>query len=156
MKRSLRAAPGALMLLAWALVGPACVTRPMPPWDVTAPGWERRGFDALWRPDAKSAEVAGDLLVAEHPDGSRWIQFSKQGLPLVVARSDASGWEIGSPMRKRVFRGAGRPPGRIVWFRVGRDGAEVVADPGWRTSRDGRGGWILERTRTGERLEVVP
>lgn len=158
MKRTLRAALGALPLLALAFAGPACVTRPMPPWDIAAPGWQRHGFAAVWRPDSQSPEIAGELLLAEHPDGSRWVQFSKQGLPVVVARSGAAGWEIGSPLRKRTFRGTGRPPGRIVWFRIRRDGPGSGTDGGWTatTGPDGRGGWILERARTGERLEVVP
>lgn len=149
------------MLLRWGFVAlllglMGCRTRPMTAWDLSQPGWNVREVPAAWRPEASAPELTGELLVAQHRDGARFIQFSKQGVPVVTARSDAAGWELNSAFRKGGYRYPGRPPGRLVWFHV--DGLPPSQPPpgsGWALTVDAEGGWILDDPGRGERLEAA-
>ncbi len=149
------------MLLRWGLVGlllglTGCRTRPMKAWDLSQPGWVVREVPAAWRPEASAPELTGELIVARHAGGARLVQFSKQGVPVVTARSDAAGWELNSALRKGGYRYPGRPPERLVWFRVD-ELPPSRPGPGnpWILSVDAEGGWVLEDPRRGERLEAA-
>src|SRR5262249_44449715 len=56
------------------------------PIDLTGPDWTRREGQAVWQAERHAAGVAGDLLVATHPDGRSLIQFIKPPLPFVTAQ----------------------------------------------------------------------
>jgi len=137
------------------LVGSGCA-RPLPRWNLSAPGWTVREAAAVWRPNRDADEVAGELSVATHSDGSRLVRFSKQGLTWMTARQGHGVWEFSAVARHGVFRGRGEPPARLVWFRVGSLEHPPQSNPRWTvTARDG-GGWVMEESGRGERLEVVP
>lgn len=147
--------------LRWLLLGmtlwmAGCAGRPLPPWDLSRPGWSQREAAAVWTPRRGAPELTGELLWATHPDGSRLVQFSKQALPIVTARRSEAGWDIRSPLRKGVHAGRGHPPGRVLWFAVDGFPPSTNAVPGWRREIGSAGEWTLENLRTGERLEVVP
>lgn len=151
------AVPGWPVLgLALLLAGCAFPGRRLPPWDLTSPGWTISEMSAAWRPASDSPELAGELLVARNTDGSRLVQFAKQGVPVVVARSGPSGWEIRSPFRSASAAGRGAAPKSIVWFRATAPKELPEAPEGWKAAASEQGGWILERPETGERLEVAP
>lgn len=143
--------------LAAVVVGfTGCRTRPMPAWDLAQPGWVVREVPAAWRPEAKAPELTGELIVARHRDGARFIQFSKQGVPVVTARRDADGWALNSALRKGVYRAPGRPPTRLIWFQVDDlPPRQPAAGNPWKLDVDAAGAWVLEDPRRGERLEAV-
>ena len=144
--------PAVLAVLAAALCG--CRTPDLPPVDLSGPGWQVRETDAVWRPGARAPEVAGELLLAVHPDGRRFVQFSKQGLPLVLARSGARGWRLESPLRPRAHGGRGRPTRRVPWFVLDDLPPTATPEDGpWRLERLPGGRWRLQHASTGEFLE---
>ena len=144
----------AWMLLVGALVG--CANRPMPAWNLSAPGWTVNQSPAVWCPHRGGPELVGELLVAHRTDGSRLVQFSKQGIPMIVARADAEGWEIRSPFDASHHSARGSPPLRALWFQIDASPPASMIRPPWSLERRWDGSWILEDRATGERLEVVP
>lgn len=153
MKRS--AAAGACLVLTIVLLA-SCATQPMPAWDVGSPDWRVREAAAVWRPDSKSPELSGELSLATRADGSRMVQFSKQGVPVVIARAGSRGWEIGSPFRENSRGGRGRPPSGVLWFLLDDLPPSRPVPADWSLTLEEGGRWILENQKRGERLEVVP
>jgi hypothetical protein len=153
----MRGLPRWILLGAWALlVSAGCGTRPMAPWDTGTPGWTVREAPAAWRPGSGPTEWTGELLLATHSGGARLVQFSKQGVPLVVARSGPDGWDLGSSLRRATRSGKGTAPPGILWFRVDAWPPRRALDGGWSLAVEPDGRWILSQARTGERLEVAP
>jgi len=138
----------AVMALTWV----GCVRAPMPPLDLAGPGWQTQEAAALWTPGRGAAELAGELLLADHGGPDTLVQFSKQGIPLVTARTDAIGWEIRSSLRKGRASGRGHPPERVLWFQLMRAGLA----PDWARVDLGDGRWRLENRKTGEQMEIHP
>lgn len=132
-----------------------CFAPNLPPISLRAEGWTAREFPAVWQRSSKAPEVAGDLLVAFHTDGTRYIQFSKGGLPILSARASEEGWVLNSSLRKGTFGGRSSPPNSIVWFQVptGLNPSPSVIKPPWVLETSESGGWILRHPRSGERLE---
>jgi hypothetical protein len=129
----------------------ACRTT-LPPVDLSAPGWRVRHGQALWKPSANEAEIAGELLLAVNADGRGLAQFSKSPFTLVDARFTPGRWRIEFPLRRDRASGEGDLPVRFVWFQL--PAAEAGRSPGsdWRFT-GGSGGWRWENLRTGETLE---
>lgn len=146
----------ALGLLGLLLTG--CRTRPLPAWDLNAPGWTVTEYGALWCPRRGAPELAGELMMARRDDGSQLVQFSKQGIPMVVARIDSGGWEIRSPMDSKVHSGPGTPPRGVLWFLIGPAANSTPLPPPWHKAAGTHGpeSWQLSNPSTGEWLEVVP
>lgn len=137
--------------VAWVAAG--CTNPRMAPLNLAEPGWRLRESEAVWRPAQDAPELMGELLVAHHDDGRRWIQFSKQGLPWITARQGGGAWRIESPLRRRGAGGRGRPPGRVPWFLL--DDLPPSDPPGhspWRLQR-WASGWRLSNEATGEAIE---
>ncbi len=153
MKRSVRAA--VYLVLTIGLMA-SCATHPMPAWDVGTPDWRVCEAAAVWRPDSKTPELSGELSLATRADGSRMVQFSKQGVPVVIARAGSTGWEIGSPFRENSRGGRGRPPSGVLWFLLDDLPPSRPVPADWSLTLEGDGRWILENRKRGERLEVVP
>ena len=151
--------PGAvvvLLLFGWGLLFGGGCAQPLPRWNLAASGWAVREAAALWRPSRDADEVVGEISVASHPDGSRLVRFSKQGLTWMTARVGQGVWEFSAVSRHGIYRGRGKPPSRLVWFEVGSLERAPESGRGWTvTVREG-GGWVMEATGRGERLEVVP
>ena len=149
---------GVITALGLGLALAGCRTHPLAPADLAAPGWTVREVAAVWRPGATAPEVPGELLAAHHLDGSRYVQFSKQGLPLVIARTTTNAWEITSPMGHSRHTGhlrAHGPPDQVLWFAC----AEIPPQPDprsrWRVTAEPDGTWRISRPDTGETLEGV-
>lgn len=105
----------ALCLLALA----GCRTiAPLPPADLSQPGWTVRTGQAVWRAQRGAPELAGDLLVAVHAQGRTFVQFSKTPFPLVVAQTTPAGWQIHFAPNDRTLRGPGPPPPRFLWLHL--------------------------------------
>ena len=144
-----------LILLGLVAGTVGCTLHRMPPWNLEAPGWSSHEAAAVWRPRQGAPELTGELLIVNHIDGARLVQFSKQGIPLVVTRVDRQGWDIRSPMQSSVHSGKGRPPAGVLWFLVDEFPPSRPAHSAW-SLRLLDDAWILENKAKGEFLEVRP
>jgi len=143
------------LLLVGVAVASGCATRPLAPWDLSQPGWSVQEVPAVWRPSTEAPELTGELMLARGTDGSRLVQFSKQGVPVVTARTDGAGWELRSALRRGSYSGRGRAPARLVWFQVDSFPPARVDGTRWSRTVTPDGGWVLEDVRRGERLEAA-
>jgi hypothetical protein len=144
-----------LSVFALILAVTGCVAPKFPPADFSAPGWVVRDIPAIWRPSAEAEEMTGELLWAARPgDGSLFVQFSKGGLPIIVARREPGGWSIRSSLRKGAFGGRGNPPSSLPWFQLA-ELPPMTARPPWKARISENARWVLSNDRTGERLEGV-
>ena len=148
-----RAACGVLVTLA-ALILAGCRSLPLqPPIDLSRPGWIVREGQAIWRPRAGADGVAGDLVVAKHPDGRSVVQFTKTPLPFLVAQRTAEGWQAQFIPRNKTYSGRGEPPTRLLWLHLPEALARGRAGDGFRFTTNATGGWRFERRASGESLE---
>jgi len=139
-------------LAALALCG--CRSLPLhPPIDLSGPGWIVREGQAVWRPRAGADGVAGDLVVATHPDGRSVVQFTKTPLPFLVAQRTAEGWQAQFIPRNKTYSGRGEPPARLLWLHLPEALARGSAGNGFRFTTNATGGWRFERITSGESLE---
>lgn len=99
------------------LAGCGSLLKPLPPINLQETGWNVRQGQAVWQPELSAPELVGDLLLAIHPDGRSFVQFSK-GLPIVHGQRSGSQWEVSFPPENRNYRGRGTPPKRIVWLHL--------------------------------------
>jgi hypothetical protein len=128
---------------------------PMPPADFSAPGWQVRQGQAVWKPSKKRPELAGDLLLATNANGNYMIQFTKTPFTLATARVSDGGWQIEFGAGRFSWRGRGIPPRRFVWFQLPCALADSAPDRPWKFTRKADDSWRLENPRTGESLEGV-
>jgi len=95
----------------------ACHTvKPLPADDLSMPGWTVRQGQAVWK--AHDNELAGELIVATHPDGRSSVQFVKTPLPLVSAQRKGEFWTIRFFADNRVISGRGVPPAQLLWLHL--------------------------------------
>jgi hypothetical protein len=90
---------------------------PLPAADLNEPGWQVRQGQAVWKPRPDAPEIAGDLLLATHPDGREFVQFTKT-IPIATAQRSRDGWEVSFGPGGKRYSGRGNPPPRIVWFEL--------------------------------------
>ncbi len=146
-------AAGALALLAVILL--SCVScrtvAPWPPADLSAPGWQLRQGQAVWKPSRGRPELAGDLLFAVNTNGDYLAQFSKTPFSLASAEARAGHWRI--DFGPRAWSGRGTPPPRFVWFQLApmMDGKPPTGR--WQVLRRPDHSWRLENSGTGESLQ---
>jgi hypothetical protein len=145
----LRLAGLTLLLLA------ACATPgPIAPVDLSAPGWEMRQGQAVWKPDAEKPEIAGDLVLSIHSSGAAFLQFSKT-LPIVSARlQPGATWEVEFAPENKRYSGRGHPPARIVWLQLLRVMEGERIPERWKLSHPSGEYVALENPESGERLEA--
>lgn len=124
-----------------------------PLFTVTGPGWRVQEGQALWRPGREFPELAGELVVARHEDGSCSIEFAKTPLPLVLAQTTRTNWLIEFPARRMSFTGERRPPSRFAWLYLSAALSGERLPSGFRFRRKADGGWRLENGRSGETVE---
>ncbi len=131
-----------------------CRSLPLqPPIDLSGPGWILREGQAVWRPRAGADGIAGDLLVATHPDGRSVVQFTKTPLPFIVAQRTARGWQTQIIPRNKTYSGRGAPPARLLWLHLPEALERGSTLEGFRFTTNATGGWRFERRATGECLE---
>lgn len=143
---------GLLLLLGLAVLTSACRTgQPLPKADFSAPGWQVRQGQAVWR-RAGAAELSGELLVATHTDGSAVVQFAKPPVTLVTAQSTKEKWAVRF-LPNNSFSGPGAPPTRVIWLNLPRFLGGAAPSSNWLWESPDRESWRLENRRTGESLE---
>lgn len=119
----------------------------------SGPGWRVRQGQALWRPERGLPEFGGDLVLARDASGRTFIQFDKTPLTLVFAQTTPSQWLIRFPQRQMSFRGRGPGPARFTWLYLPAALAGEKLPAALHFTQKPDGGWRLENTQTGERLE---
>ncbi|HXJ72504.1 MAG TPA: LysM domain-containing protein [Candidatus Dormibacteraeota bacterium] len=142
--------PGRLVLLLLLVTG--CASPSIrAPIDLSGPDWTRREGQAVWQLQRAAAGVAGELLVATHPNGSALIQFSKPPLPFAIAQRTSNSWQIQFFAQNRSYSGPGRPPSRILWLQL-PDALAGHPAKGLRFGQRDAGRWVLENPARGETL----
>jgi len=117
------------------------------------PGWTVREGQAVWRARRDAPEVAGEILVATHPDGWAVVQFTKTPFPFVIVQTEPDAWQIEMPARNKRYSGHGHPPARVVWFQLPSILSGVSPAKGWFWQAPNDGHWRLENISSGELLE---
>jgi hypothetical protein len=139
------------MALLFVIVG--CQSLPPDaPINLTEPGWSVRHGQAVWRRGAGDEGLAGELIVATHPDGRALVQFLKTPVVLVTARTSADRWRIVAAPDYRL-EGYGSPPSRALWLHVAKFLGGAPPPGRWAWERRADDSWWLENHTTGERLE---
>ncbi len=141
-----------ILVLLFAVITGGCVTPPLAPANLSAPGWTVQEGQAVWKATASRPEIAGDLIVATNTDGDCFVQFTKTPLTLAVAQIAAGHWQLEFGNDQYSWRGSGAPPDRFVWFQLPRafSGAPLQADWHFQSSANG---WQFDNSHTGEKLE---
>ena len=142
-----------LVLIALGSLNACRTALRLPPANLGEPGWRVRQGQAIWRPKKDAPEIAGDLLVATHPDGRAFLQFAKTPLPLVVAQTTATLWQIQFAARNTVYQGVGEPPKRLIWLHLPRCLEGNCSWRDWSFHRLAGGRWHLENIASGEMVE---
>lgn len=127
-----------------------CHTAPLPPVNLSEPGWKLREGQAVWRSGKRASEIAGELQLATHPDGRVWLQFTKSPIPLVVAQISSNHWQIQFVPQNRAFSGPGQPPARLGWLQFAHAVSGATPTPGWSWQKQADGSWRLENAASGE------
>src|SRR5689334_1231544 len=104
---------GLALLLAGCVSGP-----PLPPANLSEPGWTIRQGQAVWAAKRGAPDVAGEIMVATNSDNRTFVQFTKTPFPLMTARTEGNSWQIESPLQNRRFTGRGSPPRGLMWFQL--------------------------------------
>ncbi len=132
----------------------ACRTpQPLPPVNLSGPGWTVRQGQVLWRARTDAPELAGELVVATRADHSSFVQFTKSPLPFMVAQTTSNSWQIHSVPDDRTYSGRGKPPARVVWLQLPRCLAGLPPAKPWHWETLDNDRWHLYNPRTGESLE---
>ena len=146
----LLASGAAIFLCAFLLSG--CRTVPnLPPADLSQPGWKARQGQGVWKAGPDAPEIAGELLLAIHPQRGTVLQFLKTPFPIVVAQSSTEGWKITSGGRE--FSGGGSPPARISWFQLAAAIQSRRLSDEWTFTKSDEQTFRLENSRTGEFID---
>jgi hypothetical protein len=141
-------APLLLLLAACQTVAPPAQI------NLAEPGWTVREGQAVWRPNQHAAEIAGELLVAVHPDGRGFVQFTKTPFPFAVAQSTREAWRIEFPMENKSFSGRGNPPARLIWLHLPACLEGRSLPKPWRYERETADRLWLQNPSSGESLDV--
>jgi len=125
---------------------------PIPPADLTAPGWTVHQGQAVWKPNQFRPELAGELMLATNTNGDCLVEFTKTPFALASARQDSDRWRIEFGGGRHAWQGHGTPPRLFSWFELPRALAGEKLDRSWRFTQS-NGTWRLENRRNGEWLE---
>jgi hypothetical protein len=142
-----------VLLAAWGLFSGCRTPLPHPRVDLTDPGWQIRRGQALWKPSRTRPEIAGELLIATHPDGRALVEWTKPPVTLVTAGVTREGWYLEFKASRRDLHGRGGPPARTCWLVLPRALEGVGIPEGWTFAPESpEGMWILSNAGTGESL----
>jgi hypothetical protein len=118
--------------------------------NLSDPGWIVRQGQAVWRNERHAHEIAGELLVATHPDQRSLVEFNKTPLPILTAQATAREWRIQFAASQRTISGRGSPPASLAWLHLPRCLNGIVPPAPLQFDRRHDGSWRLENTQSGE------
>jgi len=140
-----------LTLVALALFGGGCMTSPNKTlFSTTGSGWTVRQGQAIWKPGLKYPELAGEIVLAQNPDGRSSLQFTKTLLPVTLAQTTKTNWLIQFPPQRLGFTGRGQPPRRFAWLYLSAALTGKTLPETFQFTQSPDNGWRLENRRTGE------
>lgn len=140
-----------LLLLAFAFT--SCRTiPPLPPVNLSEPGWTLHQGQALWRTRRDAPEIAGEILFATHPRGNTMLQLTKNPLPFVTVRTSSESWQIEFVPQRRRFSGKGTPTTRLLWIHLARALNGTKPPSSLNFQQTGPQGFTLENPETGESI----
>jgi len=139
-------------LLLIALTGCTTLSRPLPPVNLSEPGWKVRQGQAVWTLPHAQKDIAGEVILATGPADKAFVQFSKSPFTLVVGQLDAKHWQVEFPPQNKHYAGPGTPPKRLIWLYLPRVLAGKSPPSGWIWS-ESDGNWRLQNPGNGEALE---
>ena len=141
---------GTLLL---ALLATSCQTiPPLPPVNLSEPGWALHQGQAVWRSQADAPEIAGEILFATHGQDRTMLQMTKTPLPFVTVQTRGEEWEIEFVPQQRTFSGRGTPTTRLLWIHLARalNGTKPPAPLEFKQTEPH--GFMLENPKTGEMI----
>jgi hypothetical protein len=154
LNRKIKSVARAMALLAVLVAASSCRTvQPLPPADLSSPGWHVLQGQAVWKPSRYQDEMTGDLLLATNASGDYYVQLTKDPFQVVNAEVLNGEWQIQFEGGKYDWRGRGAPPPRFLWFQLPRAilGDRPAGD--WRFENVSSNDWRLYNSWNGESLE---
>jgi hypothetical protein len=127
--------------------------RPWAPLDLSTPGWSVQHGQIVWQPQTRATDLAGELILATHPDCRSMVQFSKNPFPILSAQTGPDGWQIIFTPENRTVTGRGRPPARFIWLRLPAILQGEKPPRNWSFEWTGPTSWKLHNRVSGEILE---
>jgi hypothetical protein len=140
-------------ILPLAIICGCKTSAPLPPQNLSAPGWTVLRGQAVWKPPHNRPEIAGDLVMATNANGNFFIAFQKTPFVLATAQVEDQQWEIRFGDDKYAWRGGGVPPDKFIWFQLPRVMLDKNATDDWKFDRESGNLWRLQNPNTGEALE---
>jgi hypothetical protein len=154
LNRALKIHPAIIALVLALGFGVSCrTTDPLPPADLSAPGWNVRQGQVIWKPPGSRPELTGDLLLATNATGNFFLQLTKNPFPLVTAEVFGDAWQIEFGAEEHSWRGRGEPPDRFIWFVLPHALLAEKLPSNWRFENVTTNSWRLMNPKTGETLE---
>ena len=135
------------------LLASGCHTRPLPPATLSDPGWNIQQGQAVWRAKKEAPELAGEILLAQNPDGRTMLQFTKTPFPFIIAQTTSQSWQLEVPAENKCYSAPGKPPARISWFHLPPALNGVPPPKPWIFRHSENANWHLENTASGEMIE---
>jgi hypothetical protein len=108
----------------------------------------------VWKPSATASEIAGDLLLATHPQQQLLVEFTKGSLPVLTLQVSPGSWSLHIPTQKRTYTGRGDPPARSAWLVLARDLAGLPPSAGWPLTSSSPNRLRIANPHSGEILDV--
>jgi len=130
-----------------------CRAPAFPPLDVSAPGWQTRTGQAIWKPDRSKPEIVGDLILSADQNGNAYLEFSK-AFPIVHARLAPNAWQIEFPPQNKHYAAPGKPPARISWLQLVRLWTGGIIAQDWNVLDHSESAITLTNSKTGEMIEA--
>jgi hypothetical protein len=124
------------------------------PIDLSGPGWQLRQGQAIWRSKREAPEIAGEVVLATHPDGAAFVQFSKNPLPLLTGQISPQGWRAEFIPEQRIISGRGTPPSQLIWLHLLRSLQGIVPSDDFTFSKSPDGSTRLENRWSGEQVNL--
>lgn len=139
--------------LAVVTLAAGCRTVPQSLFTVSGEGWQVREGQAVWRPRQGLPELAGDVVLVQHPDGRCLIEFSKTPLVMLSAQVTATNWLIRFPGYGRAYTGRGKPTKHFAWLHLPEALRGETPPKEFQFQLKPGGNWKVENPRSGESLE---
>jgi hypothetical protein len=142
-----------LAAMAIAVLVTSCRTiPPLPPANLSEPGWKLHQGQALWRSSKDAPEIAGEILFATHPSGRTVLQMTKNPIPFVSVQTSGDSWQIEFVPQQRRFSGKGIPTTRLIWIHLARALSGTKPPEPLKFERVEPHGFKLENPKTGESI----
>ena len=149
-----KAQSGRWKAAAWlfcALVFSSCRgIAPLPPVNLSAPGWKLQQGQAIWRTERDAPEVAGEIIFATSAEGNSLLQLTKNPLPFVTVQTSGESWQIDFVPKRRRLSGKGTPNARLLWIHLARALSGTRPPAPLTFEQTERHGFRLENPKTGE------